>query len=181
MVASSGLFIEYKHVLRNQLIWFISGALFFSLPSQPQQQPAQRSLKLHAYLFHGATGELSKDVLTETGFDKDVDFSDVRAVLVTVEVRAGTRTGFVGREQVQFAAVESGNGPLAVDLGVPHRPDRMILNQTRGIGPTGGKDVGYVGFWLEVSGCRSVKLKASIVGAKSAAVTEVLGLTCGGE
>ena len=151
--------------------------LLFSLPASSQSAP--RSLKLHAYLFHSATGQLSKDVLAAGGFDKDLDLTDAKAVLVVVEVRYDPHTSFAEKEQVQLVAVETGNGPLAVDPGVPHHPDRMILNKVSHIGPTEGKGAGYVGFWLEVSGCRTVRLKASLVGMKAAPVTELLGFACG--
>ena len=58
----------------------------------------------------------------------------------------------------------------------PH--ERVLLDKASRIGPANDKGVTYVGFWLPDTGCASITLKASIVGAQTPPQNSVLGFAC---
>lgn len=134
---------------------------------------------IQAYLFSSRTGALSGDVLAGGGPELgNVPSGALASVstLVVVRVRVGPDTP--DRLRVRLVAVESGATPFAVSR--PRTRDRVILDRTAPLGPIDPDGITHVGFWLQQTGCRTISLKASLLGARTTAppVAEVLPFTC---
>jgi hypothetical protein len=159
-----------------------SAAVFLGLLVTVNAQPAT-SVTLagfQALLFNSKTGTFSKDVLTPGGPRLgNVQSGDTASVSTFIIVRAqvGKRTRALKNLRLRIVATESGSMPFA-DKGSTGR-DRTILDQTADFGPAGADGVTYTGFWLSQTGCRTVTLKAWVVGAPEVKpLTSVLPFTC---
>ena len=133
-----------------------------------------------AYLFSSKTGQLSQDML-KTGAPElgNVPIGEYASVstLVVVRVELGAQAPVPDKAQIRLVALESGSTPFAAKDGKAR--DRTILDRTSNLGPVNDKGASYVGFWLDNTGCHTIKLQAFIVGVRDAApLTGVLPFTC---
>jgi hypothetical protein len=104
------------------------------------------------------------------------EFASV-STLVVVRVELGAQAPVPEKLQVRLVAVETGSMPFAAKGGKTR--NRTILDRTSKLGPVNEKGAGYVGFWLDNTGCHTITLKAFVVGATDAApLTAVLPFTC---
>lgn len=143
-------------------------------------QPALRVTGFQAYLFNSSTGEMSQDVLAKDAPElANVPFGKFASisVLVVVKVELEPQTPVPERAQIRLVAVESGSAPFAPKS--KDTRDRTILDKTSKLGPLSAKGSGYVGFWLDSTGCHTINLKASVAGLREAVpVPAVLRFTC---
>ncbi len=81
------------------------------------------------------------------------------------------------KARIRLLATESGSMPFAANRG--KASSRVMLDSTSGLGPVSAEGTTHVGFWLAGTGCRSISLKASLIGVRdAAALTEVLPFAC---
>lgn len=150
----------------------------YSLTAFAQKAPEISGFQ--ANLFNSKTGTFSTDVLAagapELGNIPAGEFSSV-AVFIAVKVDLGPNASVPKNLSVRLIASESTSQPFAANKG---KTDiRVILNSTSRIGPVDKDGKTFVGFWLTGTGCRSVTLKAALIGAQNAATkTEVLPFAC---
>ncbi len=153
-------------------------ALLFSMAAAAQ--PALRVKGFQAYLFNSKTGQLSQDMLAKGAPElANVPFGKFAAtsVLVVVQVELEPQTPVPEKAQIRLVAVESGSEPFAPKS--KDTRDLTILDKTSTLGPLSDKGSGYVGFWLDHTGCHAITLKASVAGVREAApVTTMLRFTC---
>ena len=150
----------------------------FLLSTNGFSQPELPSLVLHAYLFYNKTGQLSKDILAKDGPALGNTVTDSTSTFVVVEVKPQNGQSMPSNTQIRLMATEGGNSAMVSDTKRPPHPNKIILDKVSRIGPSSDTGVTHVGFWLADTGCASVTLKASIVGAKTAPQTAVLGFAC---
>jgi hypothetical protein len=133
-----------------------------------------------ALLFNSKTGTFSGDILGRDPPDLgNVPAGELASVstFVVVTVRMGKNAPASKAVRVRLVATESGALPFAAKGISGH--DRVILDQTAGLGPLNSEDVTYVGFWLAHTDCRSVALDATIIGVPGAkSARTVLSFTC---
>ena len=141
-------------------------------------EPA-RIAEMQAFLLNSRTGALSGNVLAKDGPElgnvPSGEFAS-NSTLIVVRIQFAEQAP-IPKAQVRLVAVESGAMPFAP----AHKKtaDRIILDRTIALGAVSTDGNTYVGFWLTGIGCRTITLKASIVGIKDAAPrTEVLPIAC---
>jgi hypothetical protein len=161
-------------------LMLFSLAISFSLAAPVAAEGKVRIAEFKAYLFNSKTGSLSGDMLAkgapEMGNIPSGDFASV-STFITVKVDFGATAAVPQRAQIVLLATESGAMPFASKRA--RSPDRVILNSTSMLGPPNAEGSTYVGFWLPSTGCRSITLKATLVGEKKApSLSEVLPFTC---
>lgn len=131
------------------------------------QEPA-RVAAFQAFLFNSRTGAMSGDVLAkeapELGNVPSSEYASV-ATLVVARIEFGKQAA-VPKAQVRLVATESASMPFAANR--LRSTSRVILDRTSELGPVNAGGSTYVGFWLAPTGCRSISLKASLVGVKNA-------------
>jgi hypothetical protein len=132
-----------------------------------------------ARLFNSATGEFSADILGKGGLTLgNVPAGKYASVstFVVVRVRLSKGASALQDTRVRLVATEKGT-QLFAPKNTAIR-DRVILDQTAGIGPVSDDGMTHVGFWLAHTGCRSIALTATIAGTPAAKATQVLPFTC---
>lgn len=132
-----------------------------------------------ALLFNSKTGAFSADVLAKEGPELGNVPSGEMASLSTfilVKVQIAKNAPIPANARVRLLATESGSTPFAAQR--TKQRDRIILDQTEKLGPISSEGITYVGFWLPNTGCRSISLKASLVGVEAPPITEVLPFAC---
>jgi hypothetical protein len=156
----------------------ISFAILFATAAESQSRP--RLAGFEAYLFNSKTGRLSQDMLAngapELGNVRSSEFASV-STLVVVRIELGAEAPVPEKMQIRLTAIEAGSTPFAGKNG--KAGDRTLLDKTSTLGPVNEKGISYVGFWLDGTGCRTITLRASIVGAVDASpITRVLPFAC---
>lgn len=154
--------------------------LALALSASAIAQDSARIAGFQAYLFNSRTGELSADMLAKTapemGNVPSGKFASV-STLVVVRIEFGKHASIPDRAQVRLIATESGSMPFAANRTKIR--SRVILDHTSRLGPVSAEGTTHVGFWLADTGCRSIGLKASMVGVSNAASsTSVLPFAC---
>lgn len=155
-------------------------ALAPGLPAPAVAQHPVRIAGFQAYLFNSRTGALSGDMLAkdapELGNVPSGKFASV-STLVVVRIELGKDAPIPDKARIRLLATESGSMPFAANRG--KASSRVMLDSTSGLGPVSAEGTTHVGFWLAGTGCRSISLKASLIGVKdAAALTEVLPFAC---
>ena len=99
------------------------------------------------------------------------------SALVVVRVALGAEAPVPDKMQIRLTAAETGSTPFAGKDGKAR--ERMLLDKTSTLGPVNENGTSYIGFWLDNTGCRTITLRASIVGTADAPpITRVLPFTC---
>ena len=153
--------------------------LALAQPAAGTAQELARVAGFQAFLFNSKTGALSGDVLAKDGPElgnvSSGRFASVSA-LVVARIEFGKQAP-VPKAQVRLVATESGSMPFAASRA--KAANRVILDRTSDLGPVNADGTTYVGFWLAGTGCRSLSLKASLIGLKDAVpLTGVLPFAC---
>lgn len=153
--------------------------LLFAQPAPSAAREPPRIAGFQAFLFNSRSGALSGDVLAKNGPElgnvPSGEYASV-ATLVVAKIEFGAQ-GSVPKARIRLVATESAALPFAASRGKP--AVRAILDRTSELGPVNADGTTYVGFWLPETGCRSISLKASIVGVKDAVpLTGVLPFAC---
>jgi hypothetical protein len=156
----------------------ISFAILFAASAAAQSRP--RLAGFEAYLFNSKTGRLSQDMLAkgapELGNVRSSEFASV-STLVVVRIELGAEAPVPEKMQIRLTAVEAGSTPFAGKNG--KAGDHTLLDKTSAIGPVNEKGASYLGFWLYNTGCRTITLRASIVGSVDIRpITQVLPFAC---
>lgn len=167
--------------MRN--LTYLRSALLMTLlcPTAALCDSALKLAGFQAYLFNSRTGQLSKDVLAtgapELGNVPAGPFGSV-STLVVVRVDFGPKAPLPANAlQIRLVAQETGSIRFAPASGKIR--NRILLDKTSTVGPINDTGVGYVGFWLDQTGCRTVSLKAYLVTPRNVApLTGVLPFTC---
>lgn len=164
--------------MRISPIVFALGLVLAQPAPSAAQEPA-RVAGFQAFLFNSRTGALSGDVLAKDGPElgnvPSGKYASV-ATLVVARIEFGKQAA-VPKAQVRLVATESGSMPFAASRA--KSASRVILDRTSELGPMNADGTTYVGFWLAGTGCRSISLKASIVGIKNAVpLTGILPFAC---
>lgn len=155
-------------------------ALALGLSRPALAQHPVRIAGFQAYLFNSRTGALSGDMLAqgapELGNVPSGRFASV-STLVVVKIELGRDAPIPDKARVRLLATESGSMPFAANRS--KTSNRVILDSVSGLGPVSADGTTHVGFWLAGTGCRSISLKATLVGVKdAAALTGVLPFAC---
>ncbi len=132
----------------------------------------------HVFLFNNKTGGFSNDMLTRSASEfGNVPTGELASVstLVIVKVKIAKQASVSQNLRVRLIAIESGSIPFAAKS--TKRLDRVILDQRARLGPFNEDGITYVGFWLADTGCRSITLKASLIGTPQS-ISELLPFTC---
>lgn len=144
---------------------------------------ADQSVSLTGFqvlLFNSKTGLFSEDILKKGGPELgNVPIGEFASIstLVIVKVKIAKDAPIPQDLRVRLVAIESGSLPFAAKS--TKRPDRVILDQKARLGPVNEQGLSHVGFWLADTGCRSITLKASLIGIPvSQSISEVLPFTC---
>jgi hypothetical protein len=153
-------------------------ALCLAVPAAAEG--AVRLAAFQAYSFSSKTGSLSADMLAkgapELGNVPSGEFASV-STFITVKVDVGRMAAVPQGVQIRLLATES--GAMQFSSNRTRARDRIILNSTSALGPANTEGMSYVGFWLPHTGCRTISLKASLVGVKDApTLSEILPFTC---
>lgn len=149
------------------LIIFVSlaSALSLSIPAAAQDAPRISGFQVN--FFNSKTGSFSGDMLSkeasEMGNVPSGEFASV-SVFVAVKVDLGRQAPVPEKMQVRLLATESGAMPFAAKRIKPVKS--IILNSTSKLGPVNADGSTFVGFWLPKTGCQTIVLEASLVGAK---------------
>jgi hypothetical protein len=165
--------------MRNRLVLYsLAFAFAFAMPAAAEGTVRLGAFK--AYFFSSKTGALSADMLAkgapEMGNVPSGDYASV-STFITVRVDVDHEAPVPQGLQIRLVATESGAMPFA--SGRTKTGDRIILDSTSTLGPANADGSTYVGFWLPNTGCRSISLKALLVGVKDApALSEMLPFTC---
>lgn len=165
--------------MHNKLIvCSLAFAFTFAVPAAAEGTVRLDAFK--AYLFSSKTGALSADMLAkgapEMGNVPSGDFASV-STFITVRVDLDRLAPVPHGLKIRLLATESGAMPFSSSRGKAR--DRIILDSISALGPANAEGITYVGFWLANTGCRSISLKAFLVGVKDApALSEVLPFTC---
>jgi hypothetical protein len=142
--------------------------------------PTVRLNGFQALLFNSKTGAFSTDALAKSGSElgnvPSGEFASVSTFII-VKVQTAKDAPVPKNLRVRLVAIESGSMPFAAKR--KQQPDRVILDQTVSLGPVNDDGFAHVGFWLPNTGCRSITLTASLVGAKAGPpMTEILPFAC---
>jgi hypothetical protein len=160
---------------------FVLFLVFFSrsvLAGNADQPVSLRGFQ--ALLFNSKTGVFSADVLLKGGSELgNVPIGAFASVstFIIVKLQIAKNAPVPTTLRVRLVAIESGSMPFAAKRR--QEPDRVILDQTASLGPVNNDGAAHVGFWLPNTGCRSIRLKASLIGVKAAdPIMEVLPFAC---
>lgn len=153
--------------------------LVLAQPAPGAAQEPARVAGFQAFLFNSRTGAMSGDVLAKDGPElgnvPSGKYASV-ATLVVARVEFGKQAA-IPKARVRLVATESASMPFAANRA--RSTSRTIFDRTAELGPVNADGTTYVGFWLGGTGCRSISLKASIVGVKNAVpLTGMLPFAC---
>jgi hypothetical protein len=160
--------------------FFVSICFAFVFSAPATAQNTARIAGFQAHLFNSKTGELSDDMLAkgahEMGNVPAGDFASISTFIV-VKVDLGKEAPIPLNAQVRLVATESDSMPFAAK---PKKErNRIILDRTSRLGPVNTDGNTYVGFWLASTGCKSISLKAFLLGLKDKpSLTGVLPFAC---
>lgn len=163
---------------RRWMLYSLAFAFKFAVPVAAEG--AARITAFKVYLFSSKTGVLSADMLAKRapamGNIPSGDFASV-STFITVKVDLDHQARIPQGLQIRLLATESGAMPFSSTRA--KASDRIILNSTSTLGPANADGSTYVGFWLPNTGCRSISLKATLVGVPNTPpLSEVLPFTC---
>jgi hypothetical protein len=164
--------------MNKVILCLLAFSLMFAVPAAAEGTVRLGGFK--AYLFSSKTGVMSADMLAkqapQMGNVPSGEFASV-STFVTVRVDLDRLAPFPHGVQVRLLATESGAMPFSSSPA--KGGDRIILNSVSTLGPANAEGMTYVGFWLANTGCRSIGLKAFLVGVKDALpISEVLPFAC---
>ena len=137
------------HATRRDLLAAILVWVTFTA-SAVDADPIQ--LQLQARLFHGASGTFSKDALAIGGpelVNVIASADPSTATLVLVVVQLSPNTVVPSDSRVRLTAREK--------LG---KGERLLQDRSLRVGPVARGGRQYVGFWLDGTGCRELRLEA---------------------
>ncbi len=162
----------------RSILYSLAFAFAFTMPAAAEGTVRPGAFK--AYFFSSKTGVLSADMLAkgapEMGNVPSGDYASV-STLIVVRVDIDHEAPVPQGLRIRLLAIESGAMPFSSRRAKAR--DRIILDSTSTLGPANADGSTYVGFWLPNTGCRSISLKAHLVGVKDAPVlSEVLPFTC---
>jgi len=149
-------------------------------PSALGQEPPKVTIEsFQAFLFNVKSGALSSDILKDPRpalGNVPVGIYASNATLIVVKVHIGDAP--TSRSlRVRLVAIESGRSPYAATKTAER--DRVILDRSAKIGPANELGVTHIGFWLHDTGCREIRLRATLSGgASGGSKTEVIPFTC---
>jgi|APLak6261664640_1056046.scaffolds.fasta_scaffold41281_1 hypothetical protein len=169
---------DIEVLIKSFFVWICFAIVL--LASTAVAQNTARIAGFQAHLFNSKTGALSDDMLAkgapEMGNVPAGDFASVSTFIV-VKVELGKEAPIPQNAKVRLVATESSSMSFAVKP--KKESDRIILDRTSGLGPVNTDGNTYVGFWLASTGCKSISLKASLLGLKEKpSLTEVLPFAC---
>jgi len=133
-----------------------------------------------ALLFNSKTGLLSADILAKSGSELgNVPIGEFASVstFIIVKVQIAKHVPVPDNLRVRLIASEVGSIPFA-EKPIKSRA-RVILDQEASLGPVNEEGVTYVGFWLANTGCKTITLKASLVGmVTTQSISNILPFAC---
>lgn len=131
---------------------------------------------IKALLFDDRTGELSKDVLSQS----DPDIPELwnitmwsHTTLVLVEI-SGSPEQLVASSRVNFVAAYKAWTP-----GRDAQPAERTVRQVGSVGRLSEKGKTYVGFWLYDTGCYPVQISAMLSGDPKSKQEAAIPFACG--
>jgi hypothetical protein len=149
----------------------------FAANAEPEPLPGFDEFQ--AFLFNSENGSFSGNMLAknapELGNVPSSKFASTSTFIV-IKMHIPRDSPVPRNMRVRLVAVESGSMPFSSS---PRRPDRIILDATTTLQSFGADGITYVGFWLANTGCRSIDLKATLVGHKAVVpFSQTLPFTC---
>lgn len=156
------------------LVIFFSAFLLF-IPASAQDQAV--ITEIQARLFNSKTGEFSGNILAkaapELGNVPSGDLASVSTFIV-VKVGFGIKGSIPPNAQVRLIATETADQPF----GAKSRK-QTLFNAASKLGPADTDGNTFVGFWLDQTGCQSISLTASLIGAgKASSAKAILPFAC---
>lgn len=162
-----------------RLLTFIPVVIFsaFLLVTPASAQDQAVITEIQARLFNSRTGDFSGNILAkgapELGNVSSGDLASVSTFII-VKISFGSKRSIPPNTRVQLIATESANQPF----GAKSRK-QLLLNMTNRLGPADNDGNTFVGFWLTPTGCRSITLTASLIGAgKASSAKTILPFAC---
>jgi hypothetical protein len=143
------------------------------------EEPPAHLGGFQALLFNSKTGAFSADVLADNRPLGNVPIGESASVstFVIVDVHLVKDAPVPRNLRVRLVAIDSGAMPFSPKQ--PSARSRVILDQTSTVGPVNPDGVTHVGFWLAATGCRTILLKASLLGVRGATpISTVLPFAC---
>jgi hypothetical protein len=163
-------------MLIRSILFCIAVALF----APAAAQNTVRIAGFQAHLLNSRTGALSGDMLAKGASEMgNVPSGELASVstFVVVKVELGKESAIPQNAQVRLIATESGSMPYATNR--KNERNRIILDHTSRLGSVNADGNTYVGFWLADTGCKTISLKASLLGLKDkSSLTGILPFTC---
>ena len=160
--------------------FFISLCFATVLSTSAVAQNTTRIAGFQAHLFYSKTGTLSDDMLAKGAPEMgNVPFGELASVstFIVVKIELGKDTPIPQNAQVRLVATESGSMPFAAKS--QKESNRIILDSTSRLGPANTDSNTYVGFWLPSTGCKTISLKAYLLGLKDKpSLTGLLPFAC---
>ena len=133
-----------------------------------------------ALLFNSKTGVFSDDMLIKSGSELgNAPIGELASVstLIIVKVKFAKHAPISQSLRVRLIAIETGSMPFASKS--KKWRDRVILDQKAILGSVNDEGFTHVGFWLANTGCRSITLKASLIGISTPqSISGVLPFAC---
>lgn len=169
-------------MILNLLRSFSFASLWFAfLASSPAlAQDAPKIAGFEAHLFNSKTGLLSANMLAKQAPQfGNVPAGELASVsaLIVVKVEFGKESAIPPDARARLIATEGGVMPFAEKS--KKESQRVILDSTVRLGPVNADGSTYVGFWLANTGCKTISIRASLLGMKAKpTLTEILPFTC---
>ena len=158
--------------MRNSIRIIALVAIAISFYAAVSAQTSTRISDIQARLFNSKTGDFSPNIFgpdpPELGNVIIGEYAST-STFVVVEVKVARGVSIPLNATVRLVATESGKAPFG---GGRRGPDRVILNSVSKLGLVEAGGTTNVGFWLNDTGCRVVKLKATLTGFGRAAPLE---------
>jgi len=160
-------------MVRALWLWLALAAMGSTVApaSPPQKDPPPRIAGFQARLFNSRTGALSADVLAGQVELGNVPAGELASVstLVVVDVDFGEGLPVPQKARVRLVATEVGR----------RGPNRQLLDSTERPGPVAKDGTTHIAFWLPNTGCKTVTLRATLLGASQRSTkTQTIPFAC---
>lgn len=137
------------------LVLALSAATMVAIAAHAADGPAPAVVALQARLYYSATGQFSTDVLLPGGPDLVNVVAGANAStasLVTVVLTLAKGAAIPSQSRVRLSAREHAVGGTG----------RSLVDRSVAVGALAQGGTLHLGFWLQGTGCRPVKLQASL-------------------
>ncbi len=120
-----------------------------------------------ALFFNSNTGVFSEDMMTaKNPAWGNAPAEGFKSTFVTVKTSLPQNAAMPANPRLRLRAVQSGSMPFGTTRGKGQ--DRVIFDRTVPINLSSMEKGSFTGFWLQDTGCQTIKLVATLVGVAGA-------------